>query len=67
MQINSAKVACTLAEKQMNRAALASATGLTRSQLSVILKHGTATELTVGKIAAGLGVPVDQIVIQEGS
>ena len=67
MQINSAEVACALAEKQMRRADLASATGLSRSQLSVILKRGTATEQTVGKIAAGLGVPVSQITAQEGS
>lgn len=66
MQINSQRVACTLAEKQMNRAELANASGLTRSQLSVILKRGTATELTVGKIAAGLGVPVAEIIAEGG-
>ncbi len=66
MKIYSDKVSRTLADKQMSRSALASAAGLTRSQISVILKRGTATELTVGKIAAGLGVPVEEIMIREG-
>ena len=65
MQIDSQRVAWTLAEKQMNRAALATAAGLTRSQLSIILKRGTATEVTIGKIAAGLGISPAMIMIQD--
>lgn len=61
MQINSQRVACILAERQMNRAALAAASGLTRSQLTVVLKRGRARELTVGRIADGLGVSVTEI------
>ena len=65
MQIDSNRVVCTLAEKQMNRATLANAAGLTRSQLSIILKRGTATEITIGKIAAGLGIPPAMIIAQD--
>ena len=65
MRIDSSRVTCILAEKQMNRATLARDAGLAKSQLSIILKRGTATEVTVGKIAAGLGISPDQIIIQE--
>ena len=65
MQIDSRRIVCTLAEKQMNRADLANAAGLTRSQLSIILKRGTATEMTIGKIAAGLGIPPAMIIVQD--
>lgn len=65
MRINSNRVVSTLAEKQMNRATLANAAGLTRSQLSTILKRGTATEITIGKIAAGLDIPPAMIIVQD--
>ena len=65
MQIESQKISCTLAAKQMNRATLANAAGLSRSQLSIILKRGTATEMTIGKIAAGLGVSPEMIMLKE--
>jgi DNA-binding Xre family transcriptional regulator len=65
MQINSQKIVCTLAEKQMNRADLANAAGMTRSQLSTILKRGTATEISIGKIAAGLGISPALIMVRD--
>lgn len=65
MQIDTNRVVCTLAEKQMTRATLADAAGLTRSQLSTILKRGTATEITIGKIATGLGVTAEALMVQE--
>ena len=65
MQIDSQKISCTLAEKGMDRASLARAAGLTRSQLSTILKRGTATEKTIGKIATGLCVPPAVIISQD--
>ena len=65
MQINSQKIVCTLAEKQMNRADLTNAAGMTRSQLSTILKRGTATEISIGKIAAGLGISPALIMVRD--
>lgn len=65
MQIDTNRVVCTLAEKQMTRATLANAAGLTRSQLSTILKRGTATEITIGRIAASLDIPPAMIIVQD--
>ena len=63
MQINSQQIDLILAEKQMQRTNLAKLSGISKSNLTLILKRGSCTTKNAGKIACGLGVPVKEIAI----
>lgn len=65
MNINTVKIETLLAERGLTKAALSSSSGICRANISVILRRGTCEPRTAGKLAAGLGVPVKDIVEKE--
>ena len=62
MKINKMKVETLLAERGLTKAELAAQCGVSRQNISTILLRGTCEPRTVGKLAAGLGVAVAEIV-----
>ena len=65
MTINTIKLETMLAERGMTRTELAKQCGISRQNVSTIIRRGTAEPKTVGKLAAGLGVSFADI-IKEG-
>lgn len=61
MNINLSKLEVLLAERGMTKANLAVSCGMSRQSISTILKRGTCEPRTAGKLAAGLGVSVEDI------
>ena len=61
MNISREKVEYLLAERALTQAELAARCGVSRQSLSAILRRGTCEPRTAGKLAAGLGVPVQDI------
>ncbi len=66
MTINTLKLETMLAERGLTKSALAQSCGISRQNISTIIRRGTCEPKTAGKLAAGLGVPVAEI-IKEGS
>lgn len=64
MTINAIKIETLLAERGMTKAALASKCGISRQNISTIVRRGTCEPKTAGKLAVGLGVPVSDIIKQ---
>lgn len=65
MTINTQRLEVMLAERGLTKAALAESCGISRQNVSTILRRGTAEPKTIGKLAAGLGVPVTDIIKKE--
>lgn len=65
MTINTMRIELTLAEKGWTRAELAARCGISRQNVSTILRRGTAEPKTIGKLAAGLGVQAADIIREE--
>lgn len=61
MNINVIKIEILLAERVMTKKDLADACGVSRQNISTIIRRGTCEPKTAGKLAAGLGVPVTDI------
>ena len=61
MNINVAKIEVILAERGMTKKDLADACGISRQNISTIVRRGTCEPKTAGKLAAGLGVLVTDI------
>ena len=66
MELNTRRVDVLLAERGMKRKNLAEASGLSKSNLSTVLRRGTCTTSTAGRIARGLGVSVTEIIREGG-
>lgn len=62
MTINTTKIETMLAERGLTKAALAANCGISRQNVSTIIRRGTCEPKTAGKLAAGLGVPVADII-----
>ena len=62
MTINSIRIESSLAERDMTKAALAERCGVSRQNISTIIRRGTCEPRTAGKLAAGLGVSVAEII-----
>lgn len=62
MTINSQHIETLLAERCMTKAAFAASCGISRQNVSTIIRRGTCEPRTAGKLAAGLGVPVAEII-----
>lgn len=62
MTINSMRIEEILATRNMTKTALAKACGVSRQNVSTIIRRGTCEPRTAGKLAAGLGVNVADIV-----
>ena len=65
MKVNTNTILLLMAEKGLTKSELAAASGITRQQLSTIMGRGSCMPRTAGKLAAGLGVPVSQIVRED--
>lgn len=61
MNISTMKIETLLAERGMTKAALSESCGISRQNISTIIRRGTCEPKTAGKLAAGLGVPVTDI------
>lgn len=62
MKIDSLRVRLILAECRMTQKELSKRCGISRQNISSILRKGRCSPITAGKIAAGLGVPVHDII-----
>ena len=67
MYINATRIEMLLAEQGLTKAALAGKCGISRQNISTIVRRGTCEPKTAGKLAAGLGVKVADIIEQEGT
>ena len=65
MNIRTLYVQVKLAEQRLTKKALAEKCGISPQNISTIIRRGTCEPKTAGKLAAGLGVPVAEI-IKEG-
>lgn len=61
MKINPVKIEVILAEKGLTRVEISRKCGISRQNISTIIRRGTCEPRTAGKLAAGLGVPVKDI------
>ena len=61
MKINAQRLEVILAKRNMTMAALAEASGISRQNISTIKNRGTCKPCTVGKLAAGLNVSIEEI------
>lgn len=66
MIINTQRIETMLAERGLTKAAYAANSGISRQNISTIIRRGTCEPKTAGKLAAGLGVSVEEIVKKEG-
>lgn len=62
MKINAIKIESILAEQGITRTVLAEKCGISRQNVSTVLRRGTCEPKTVGKLALGLGVSVNDII-----
>ena len=66
MNINAEKIELLLAEQGITKTALADRCGICRQNISIVIRRGTCEPKTAGKLATGLGVPVDDIIARRG-
>lgn len=62
MTINAQRIETILAERGLTKAAYAVNCGISRQNVSTIIRRGTCEPKTAGKLAAGLGIPVADII-----
>lgn len=62
MNINAKKIEILMAERGMTKAALSESCGMSRQNISTIIRRGTCEPKTAGKLALGLGVPVAELI-----
>lgn len=65
MTINTQYVKLALADKRWTWAEYAANCGISRQNVSTIIRRGTCEPKTAGKLAQGLGVPVADIIKEE--
>lgn len=61
MEISAKKIETVMAERGLTQTALAERTGISRQSVSSIIRRGTCAPVNAGKLAAGLGVTVTDI------
>lgn len=64
MTISALRIETILAERHMTKKDLAEKCQMTRQNVSTVIRRGTAEPKTVGKLAAGLGVSVAEILTE---
>ena len=62
MNISTTKIETLLAERGMTKAALSESCGISRQNISTIIRRRTCEPKTAGKLALGLGVPVSELI-----
>lgn len=65
MKIDSFKIKLLLAEQGITQAVLAERCGISRQNVSAMLGRGSCSIATVGKLAKGLGVEIQEIIKEE--
>lgn len=65
MIIQTQHIEALMAEQGLTKKALAEKSGISAQNVSTIIRRGTAEPKTVGKLAAGLGVSVVEIIQQQ--
>lgn len=65
MTISTQRIETMLAERGLTKTAYAALCGISWQNVSTIIRRGTCEPKTAGKLAAGLGIPVAEI-IKEG-
>lgn len=65
MNIDSFKIKLLMAEQEINQTVLAERIGIARQNLNVMLKRGSCSVVTVGRLAKALGVPVREIIKED--
>jgi len=65
MNIRTQFIEAKMAEQGLTKKALASNCGISAQNISTVIRRGTCEPKTAGKLAAGLGVPVETL-IKEG-
>lgn len=66
MTINTTSIETMLAEQGLTKKDLAVLCGISAQNISTIIRRGTCEPKTAGKLAAGLGVSVADIIGKEG-
>lgn len=66
MMINATRIEILMAEQGLNQRELGERCGLSRQNVGSILSRGSAQPKTVGKLAAGLGVSVKELITRAG-
>ena len=61
MNINTMQLQIVMAEKRMSLTQLSERSGVAKQNISTIIRRGTCTPKTAGKLAAGLDVSVSEI------
>ena len=64
MRIDSMKVEMMIAEQGLTKVALSEKSGITRQNISTIIRRGTCEPRTAGKLAAGLGIDLEEIILK---
>lgn len=64
MTVNAQNIEKMLAERGLSKKAFAGKCGLSQQSISTIIRRGTCEPKTAGKLAAGLGVPVAEILAE---
>ncbi|MGI5963802.1 MAG: helix-turn-helix transcriptional regulator [Lawsonibacter sp.] len=67
MNISAIKIETMLAERGMTRTDLAELCGISRQNISTVIRRGTCAPKTAGKLAAGFGVPISDILPEVGT
>lgn len=67
MRLKTIAIETILAERGLTKRALAETSGVSQQLISAALHRGTCEPRTAGKLAAGLGVPVADIIEAKGS
>ena len=65
MTLNTQQIEILFAERGLTRTQVAKKCGISRQNLSTIVRRGTCSTITAGKLAAGLGVSVADIIEKE--
>lgn len=65
MKIRSMKIEMLLASNGMTKAELAEKCGVARQNISTIVRRGSCEPKTAGKLAMGLGVTIEDIIMKE--
>ncbi len=65
MNINTRRIETLMAEMGLTKRNLSERSGISAQNVSTIIRRGTCEPRTAGKLAAGLGVPVAEIIEQE--
>lgn len=65
MRVDSVRIETMLAEREMTKRRLSTLCGISAQNLSTIIRRGTCTPKSAGRIAKGLGVSVEAVLLAE--